>query len=293
MTEPFVVPATYAQERVWFASQIATGVPLYHLFDELALPYQVSYAQLRDALLVVCNRQEALRTSFRIDDGALMQVVHPSIEPRIEHVDLRGLPDAQARDRLAALTAQYAHAQLPTGRPATATSGGNTRPLRSSRSRRPRTGASTVSMSTEYPAASARRTSSSLTARSRWKYSWNQRATPVPAISSSVQVATVEATIVTSASLAPRPIANSPSGCANRWNAVGATRIGDVMACPQRTQGRVDAGDVHRDPWPHGPPVVRAPVLVERPFVPGAAGEECRTPSAAAVPARGPRTRRG
>jgi hypothetical protein len=43
---------------------------------------------------------------------------------------------------------------------------------------------------------------------------------------------TVEATIVTFAAEAPRAMASSPSACARRWNAVGATRIGVAIGSP-------------------------------------------------------------
>jgi Condensation domain/Phosphopantetheine attachment site len=75
--EPWVVPASHAQERVWFASQFAGGSPVYHVEYRLRLPYPLDAAQIVKALNTVVERHESLRTSFRLDDGALMQVVHP------------------------------------------------------------------------------------------------------------------------------------------------------------------------------------------------------------------------
>jgi acyl carrier protein len=110
--DTFVAPASYAQERVWFASQMANDVPLYHLIDELRLPYPLSFDQLRNALAVVCERHETLRTSFRVDDGSLMQVIHPSIEPVVSHVDLSVLPLAEAGRRHAELVDEFSHAEF-------------------------------------------------------------------------------------------------------------------------------------------------------------------------------------
>jgi acyl carrier protein len=112
MREAFVAPASYAQERVWFASQMAKDVPLYHLIDELRLPYPLSFDQLRDALAVVCERHETLRTSFRTDDGALMQVIHPRIEPVVQHVDLSTLPPPEAESRYATLYAESSRTEF-------------------------------------------------------------------------------------------------------------------------------------------------------------------------------------
>ncbi|MEV6521297.1 condensation domain-containing protein [Longispora sp. NPDC051575] len=110
--EVFVAPASYAQERVWFASQLARDVPLYHVAGEVTLPYAVSYEQLGDALRVVCERHETMRTSFRIDDGVLMQVVHPDIVLPVELLDLSALPDAETDARIAALLAGMDGADL-------------------------------------------------------------------------------------------------------------------------------------------------------------------------------------
>ncbi|WP_412538159.1 condensation domain-containing protein [Longispora sp. K20-0274] len=93
----FVVPASYAQERVWFASQLAQDVPLYHVTGEFRLPYALSFEQVRAAFATVCERHETMRTSFRVEDGTLMQVVHPDPELPIAELDLTGHPDPAGR----------------------------------------------------------------------------------------------------------------------------------------------------------------------------------------------------
>jgi acyl carrier protein len=107
--QPWVVPASYAQERVWFASQFAAGTPVYHVDYRVRLPYPLTAEQVTDALAAVVGRHETLRTSFRLDDGALMQVVHPmpaqSALP-VHIVDLSGEPAESARERVRELGEQ-------------------------------------------------------------------------------------------------------------------------------------------------------------------------------------------
>ncbi|GIG59892.1 peptide synthetase [Longispora fulva] len=93
----FVVPASYAQERVWFASQMAQDVPLYHVTDKIPLPYALSFEQIRDAIALVCERHETMRTSFRVDEGVLMQVVHPHVDLPVAELDLRSHPNPAGR----------------------------------------------------------------------------------------------------------------------------------------------------------------------------------------------------
>lgn len=104
--EPFVVPASFAQERVWFASQLARHAPVYHVRDRFPLPFDLPARSIVDALATVVARHEAMRTSFRLDDGELKQVVHPPAGPaaeQVEVVDLTGLPPADREPRIAEL----------------------------------------------------------------------------------------------------------------------------------------------------------------------------------------------
>jgi len=115
---------------------------------------------------------------------------------------------------------------------ATATSGGIVKPVRKSRSRRPTTGVSTVSTSAVNPCSRACATSSRVTPSSRNTYSWNQRSEPAAATSAGVDVARVDRHIAVPTVRAARAIPTSPSGCATRWNATGATASGIDSSSP-------------------------------------------------------------
>src|SRR5689334_20686031 len=92
--QPWVVPASYAQERVWFAGQIARDAPVYHVLDRIRLPYAVPYATVLGALETLVARHETLRTAFTAAQGALMQVVHPRIDLPVTHISLGEADDA-------------------------------------------------------------------------------------------------------------------------------------------------------------------------------------------------------
>ena len=93
MADAWVVPASYAQERIWFACQIARDAPVYHVLDRIRLPYPVPYQTVAGALTTIVERHETLRTSFRLENGAVMQVVHPEIALPVERVELGDADD--------------------------------------------------------------------------------------------------------------------------------------------------------------------------------------------------------
>jgi acyl carrier protein len=89
---PWVVPASYAQERVWLASQVARDVPLYHVLDRVRIFARIDDAQIREAFATVTRRHETLRTAFRVEDGVLMQEVYPGAAVDVATADVRDLP---------------------------------------------------------------------------------------------------------------------------------------------------------------------------------------------------------
>ena len=114
---PWAVPASYAQERVWFGSQLARDTPVYHIVDEFPLPHPLSRDGVLAALAEVCVRHEPLRTSFRLGDGGLLQVVHPEITLPVDHLDLAGVPEDEARRRTAEVLDRLGHDPIPLDRP--------------------------------------------------------------------------------------------------------------------------------------------------------------------------------
>ncbi|WP_410666228.1 non-ribosomal peptide synthetase [Amycolatopsis sp. lyj-84] len=102
-TKEWTFPASFGQERIWLSGQLDPASPVYNLHCRARLDRPLTAAQWRTALGVVVGRHEALRTSFRMDGGALMQVVHAEVPIEPEVHDLRDLPAEARGDRLAEL----------------------------------------------------------------------------------------------------------------------------------------------------------------------------------------------
>ena len=75
------------------------------------------------------------------------------------------------------------------------------------------------------------------------------------------------------AAAAPRAIASSPSGCAMRWNAVGATSTGSEISRPEDGRRRRHLRDVDEHSRPQHPALERRAILAHRPLVAGPADD--------------------
>ncbi|MEO6194632.1 MAG: amino acid adenylation domain-containing protein, partial [Thermoanaerobaculia bacterium] len=90
------VPASFAQERLWFLDRLAPGNTAYHIAKALRLVGEVSPGALEAALGEVVRRHEALRTTFAERDGQPVQVIAPPSPWRLPRIDLSGLPEGLA-----------------------------------------------------------------------------------------------------------------------------------------------------------------------------------------------------
>ncbi|MFI7115886.1 amino acid adenylation domain-containing protein [Amycolatopsis sp. NPDC049868] len=116
-TKEWTFPASFGQERIWLSGQLDPASPVYNLHCQARLDRPLTAEQWRAALGVIVGRHEALRTSFRMDGGALMQVVHAEVPIEPEVHDLRELP-ADARDtRLAELVGGVSREAIPLDSP--------------------------------------------------------------------------------------------------------------------------------------------------------------------------------
>ncbi|WP_408890052.1 amino acid adenylation domain-containing protein [Myxococcus faecalis] len=93
------VPASSAQARLWFTQRMdPTGVS-YNTPFALELKGRLDVPALEKSLQALARRHEALRTTFREVDEALVQVIH-AFEPRpLPVVDLGGLPESEQEQR--------------------------------------------------------------------------------------------------------------------------------------------------------------------------------------------------
>ncbi|MEW5928487.1 MAG: amino acid adenylation domain-containing protein, partial [Gemmatimonadota bacterium] len=100
-----VLPASFAQQRLWMVDRLEPGSAAYNMAGALRLRGRLSAAALRAGLDALVRRHETLRTTFPELDGAPVQAIHPPAPAALAELDLRRLPEAEREagaERLAA-----------------------------------------------------------------------------------------------------------------------------------------------------------------------------------------------
>ncbi|WP_317847587.1 non-ribosomal peptide synthetase [Pseudomonas sp. HTZ2] len=82
-----VVPASYAQQRLWFIWQLEPQASAYNLTGAFRLRGPLDRAALEQTLAALLARHEVLRTTFRLEAGAVQQVIHPAMACPLEQVE--------------------------------------------------------------------------------------------------------------------------------------------------------------------------------------------------------------
>ena len=86
----YVFPASYAQQSQWFFREMAPESPLYNLPYLIRMQGALDSHALEKSLQAVVDRHESLRTSFRMEQHQLVQVIalERSISLPVSHIDL-------------------------------------------------------------------------------------------------------------------------------------------------------------------------------------------------------------
>ncbi|BDI19716.1 hypothetical protein ANSO36C_55180 [Nostoc cf. commune SO-36] len=84
-------PLSFAQQRLWFLSQLEPNNPFYNQPTALRLTGQFNIAILEQSLKEIIRRHEILRTSFTIVNAQPVQVINPAVELTLPIVDLQTL----------------------------------------------------------------------------------------------------------------------------------------------------------------------------------------------------------
>jgi amino acid adenylation domain-containing protein len=85
-------PLSFAQERLWFLSQLMPDNAFYNMPAAIRLTGPLNTTALERTLSEIVRRHEVLRTSFRTIKGRLAQVISPPRNMTLSVVDLRALP---------------------------------------------------------------------------------------------------------------------------------------------------------------------------------------------------------
>jgi len=96
--EPVVLPASFAQQRLWFLDQLEPyGSAAYNVPLRTRLRGALDTDALARALTELVARHEPLRSTFTTIEGVPHQVIAPPAPMRLEVVDLAGEPEAEER----------------------------------------------------------------------------------------------------------------------------------------------------------------------------------------------------
>ncbi|HYO58031.1 amino acid adenylation domain-containing protein, partial [Archangium sp.] len=98
------LPASFAQQRLWFLEQLQPGGSTYNVPVAMHLLGRLDVAALERSLREVIRRHEVLRTTFASPEGRVVQIISPEVRLELEVEDLEGLAaperEAEARRRV-------------------------------------------------------------------------------------------------------------------------------------------------------------------------------------------------
>jgi len=95
--------ASFAQERLFFLERLEPGRAIYNAPTCLELRGALDARALERAIQCIVERHSALRTTFRLSDGRLVQHVQPDPSSVLEFVDFSALAPAERAERVQAL----------------------------------------------------------------------------------------------------------------------------------------------------------------------------------------------
>ena len=89
--EVFIFPTSFAQARLWFLNQLASGNPFYNVSTALRLTGSLNLTALEQTFNEIVRRHETLRTTFVLMEGQPIQAISPTLTIPLPLIDLRHL----------------------------------------------------------------------------------------------------------------------------------------------------------------------------------------------------------
>ncbi len=113
----YVFPASLEQIRYWTLDQLDGASTASNMAIAARLEGKVDDTLVEDAVRAIVERHEALRTTFRVVDGYLSQIIAEEAHYSFAVTDLRSLPEADLAQAAEAAVAEHSHARadLATG----------------------------------------------------------------------------------------------------------------------------------------------------------------------------------
>ena len=94
------IPLSFAQERLWFLSQLDPTNVSYHVPRALRIKGPFSVSALEQSFSEIIRRHEILRTTFPLADGLPIQVIHSPAPIEVPVYDLRVLAETECEEHI-------------------------------------------------------------------------------------------------------------------------------------------------------------------------------------------------
>ncbi|HYW19654.1 MAG TPA: amino acid adenylation domain-containing protein [Nodularia sp. (in: cyanobacteria)] len=88
-------PLSFAQQRLWFLTQLQPNSPFYNIFAAIRLQGKLNLAALEQSFNQILHRHETLRTNFQTVDGQPLVIISPEKSLLIPVIDISALPTTQ------------------------------------------------------------------------------------------------------------------------------------------------------------------------------------------------------
>ena len=91
------LPLSFAQQRLWFLDQFQPGSSLYNIPMALQLAGVLNKDALQQCLETLVRRHESLRTTFAVDNGEAVQIIHEPSSLHLDIIDLSAFSEEERR----------------------------------------------------------------------------------------------------------------------------------------------------------------------------------------------------
>lgn len=92
-------PVSFSQERQWFMHQWEPDSPAYNVACVFRIPVQLNVELMQQAINILIERHEVLRTTYKMVQEDTVQVIHPFTPVFLEHHDLSHLSEGERYTR--------------------------------------------------------------------------------------------------------------------------------------------------------------------------------------------------
>ncbi|MBV9792198.1 MAG: amino acid adenylation domain-containing protein [Chloroflexi bacterium] len=103
------LPLSFAQQRLWFIHLLQPDNPAYNEPTAIRVSGPFNQPALERTIATIIGRHEALRTTFMIQQGEPVQIIHPLTDLPLEVIDLQHVPEAERDDEARRISREQAH----------------------------------------------------------------------------------------------------------------------------------------------------------------------------------------